>query len=96
VFAESEVVTLVNEGVELADIVAGLHDSIARRLNSMVRKVGLVEDVALTGGCAKNEGLAKVLADKLGVSVNKLPHDPQIAGAVGAALIARGKVGEQS
>ncbi|GAG34531.1 unnamed protein product, partial [marine sediment metagenome] len=58
VFAESEVVTLVNEGVELADIAAGLHNSIAGRLNSMVRKVGLVEDVALTGGCAKNDGLA--------------------------------------
>jgi predicted CoA-substrate-specific enzyme activase len=96
VFAESEVITLVNEGVELADIAAGLHNSIAGRLNSMVRKVGLVEDVALTGGCAKNEGLAKALEGKLGVSVRKLPHDPQIAGAVGAALIAREKQNGQS
>lgn len=96
VFAESEVITLVNEGVELADIVAGLHNSIAGRLNSMVRKVGLVEDVALTGGCAKNEGLAKALEGKLGVSVRKLPQDPQIAGAVGAALIAREKQNGQS
>jgi len=96
VFAESEVITLVNEGVELADIAAGLHNSIAGRLNSMVRKVGLVEDVALTGGCAKNEGLAKALEGKLGVSVRKLPQDPQIAGAVGAALIAREKQNGQS
>ncbi len=96
VFAESEVVTLINEGVELADIVAGLHDSVARRLNSMVRRVGLVEDVALTGGCAKNEGLAKVLEGRLRVSVKKLPQDPQIAGAVGAALIAAAKLREQS
>jgi predicted CoA-substrate-specific enzyme activase len=96
VFAESEVVTLINEGVELSDIVAGLHDSVARRLNSMVRRVGLVEDIALTGGCAKNEGLAKVLEGKLRVSVKKLPQDPQIAGAVGAALIAEGKLREQS
>ncbi len=92
VFAESEVITLINEGVELADIAAGLHNSIAGRLNSMVRKVGLVEDVALTGGCAKNEGLAKALEEKLGVSVKKLPQDPQIAGAIGAALIAREKL----
>ncbi len=91
VFAESEVVTLVNEGVDLADIVAGLHASIAGRLNSMVRKVGLVEDVALTGGCAKNDGLAKALEDKLGVTVKKLPIDPQIVGAIGAALIGEGK-----
>jgi predicted CoA-substrate-specific enzyme activase len=96
VFAESEVVTLVNEGVELADIVAGLHNSIAGRLNSMVRKVGLVEDVALTGGCAKNEGLAKALEEKLGVRVVKLPQDPQIAGAAGAALIAKEKLNGQS
>jgi predicted CoA-substrate-specific enzyme activase len=92
VFAESEVVTLVNEGMELTDIVAGLHASIAGRLNSMVRKVGLVEDVALTGGCAKNEGLAKALEEKLGVAVKKLPKDPQIAGAIGAALIAKDKL----
>lgn len=96
VFAESEVITLVNEGVDLADIVAGLHNSIAGRLNSMVRKVGLVEDVALTGGCAKNAGLAKALEGKLGIGVKKLPKDPQIAGAIGAALIANQRLGEQS
>jgi predicted CoA-substrate-specific enzyme activase len=96
VFAESEVVTLVNEGVDLEDIVAGLHISVARRLNSMVRRVGLTEDVALTGGCAKNEGLAKMLEDKLKVEIKKLPQDPQIAGAAGAAIIAMEKLGEQS
>jgi predicted CoA-substrate-specific enzyme activase len=88
VFAESEVITLLNDGVELADIVAGLHHSIARRIHSLARRVGLVEDVCLSGGCAKNEGLASVLAEKWGVSVKTLPRDPQIAGALGAALIA--------
>jgi predicted CoA-substrate-specific enzyme activase len=96
VFAESEVITLVNEGKELSDIVAGLHASIASRLNSMVQKVGLVEDVVLTGGCAKNDGLAKALEDKLGVTVKKLPLDPQIAGAIGAALIAAERVKKQT
>jgi activator of 2-hydroxyglutaryl-CoA dehydratase len=62
----------------------------------MVRKVGLVEDVALTGGCAKNAGLAKALEEKLGVSVTKLPKDPQIAGAIGAALLAREKLNGRS
>jgi len=92
VFAESEVVTLVNEGRDIADISAGIHNSVASRLNSMVRKVGLVADVALTGGCAKNEGLAKALEAKLGVKVVKLPEDPQIVGALGAAIIAAEKV----
>jgi predicted CoA-substrate-specific enzyme activase len=96
VFAESEVVTLVNEGVELSDIVAGLHNSVASRLSSMVGRVGLVEDVALTGGCAKNEGLVKALEDKLKVKVKRLSEDPQIVGAIGAALIAKEKVPAQS
>jgi len=92
VFAESEVVTLVNEGRELADIAAGIHQSVASRLSSMVRKVGLIPDVALTGGCAKNAGLAKALEEKLNVKVAKLHEDPQIVGALGAAVIAAEKV----
>jgi len=95
VFAESEVVTLINEGMDVIDIAAGVNNSVAGRLNSMVRKVGLVEDVVLTGGCAKNEGLAKALEQKLGVKVIHLPEDPQIAGAVGAAVIAAEKVRQQ-
>ena len=91
VFAESEVVTLINEGVELPNIIAGINNSVANRLYSMVRRVGLTKELALTGGCSKNEGLAKALERKLGVSVTLLPQDPQIAGAVGAALIAAEK-----
>jgi (R)-2-hydroxyacyl-CoA dehydratese activating ATPase len=96
VFAESEVITLINEGIDLADIAAGLHKSIAARLNSMVNRVGLVKDVALTGGCAKNEGLIKVLEEKMGVSVKRLSQDPQIVGAVGAAVLAMEIASRQS
>jgi predicted CoA-substrate-specific enzyme activase len=96
VFAESEVITLVNEGVNPADIAAGLHKSVAGKLNSMVRKLGLVEDIVLTGGCAKNEGLVKALEEKLGVEIKKLTQDPQIAGAQGAALIAGQKLNDGS
>lgn len=91
VFAESEVVTLINEGIDLPNIIAGINNSVANRLYSMVRRVGLTKELALTGGCSKNEGLAKALERKLGVSVTLLPQDPQIAGAVGAALIAAEK-----
>lgn len=91
VFAESEVVTLINEGVGLADIISGINNSVANRLYSMVRRIGLVKELVLTGGCSKNEGLAKALEKKLGVTVTMLPQDPQIAGAVGAALIASEK-----
>ena len=92
VFAESEVVTLINEGVDLADIIAGINNAVANRLYSMVRRVGLTEELALTGGCSKNQGLAKALQKKLGVTVKMLPQDPQLAGAVGAALIAGEKL----
>lgn len=94
VFAESEIVTLINEGNELDNIIAGINNAVAARLNSMVRKVGLVEDVALTGGCAKNAGLASSLENFLKVKVRQLPYDPQIAGAVGAALLATERVRE--
>jgi activator of 2-hydroxyglutaryl-CoA dehydratase len=48
--------------------------------------------VALTGGCAKNAGLAKALENKLGVKVMHLTEDPQIAGALGAAIIAAERI----
>ena len=94
VFAESEVVALINEGSDLADIVAGLNHSVAGRLSGMVGRVGMAEDIALTGGCAKNVGLATALEQRLKVQVKRLPMDPQIAGAIGAALIAVEKVNQ--
>jgi (R)-2-hydroxyacyl-CoA dehydratese activating ATPase len=91
VFAESEVVTLINEGVDLPDIIAGINNSVANRLYAMVRRIGLVKELVLTGGCSKNAGLAQALEKKLQAGVTMLPQDPQIAGAVGAALIASEK-----
>jgi predicted CoA-substrate-specific enzyme activase len=92
VFAESEVVTLVNEGIDLRNIIAGINLSVASRLTSMARRVGVVNDVTLTGGCSKNEGLAQALARKLDIEIKKLPQDPQIAGALGAAIFAAEKL----
>jgi len=88
VFAESEVVTLINEGNKLSDIIAGINNSVAGRLVSMVGRVGLVEDVALTGGCSKNEGLIKAMEKLLGVTIKRLSVDPQLIGALGAVLFA--------
>jgi (R)-2-hydroxyacyl-CoA dehydratese activating ATPase len=88
VFAESEVITLINEGVDQADIAAGLVDSIVRRLIAMVHRVGLVPKLVITGGCAKNEGLVRGLERALKTEILRLPA-PQMAGALGAALFAR-------
>ncbi len=92
VFAESEVVTLVNEGYDLKNIISGINASVASRLSSMVRRVGLIKELALTGGCSKNDGLVKSLSAKLNVDVITLPIDPQLAGAIGAARFAAEKL----
>jgi predicted CoA-substrate-specific enzyme activase len=92
VFAESEVVTLVNEGIDLKSIIAGINLSVASRLTSMARRVGVVDDVTLTGGCSKNDGLARALEKKLSIEVKKLPQDPQLVGALGAAIFAAEKL----
>jgi predicted CoA-substrate-specific enzyme activase len=88
VFAESEVVTLINEGVELADIVTGINNAVAGRITGMAKRVGVVEDVALTGGCSKNQGLITAFEKHLGLSIKRLSRDPQLIGAIGAALFA--------
>lgn len=91
VFAESEVITLVNEGRELVDIVAGVHDSIVRRLASIVGTIAIADDVVMTGGCAKNGRLVEGLESHLKVNMKTLAVDPQLVGAVGAALLAQEK-----
>jgi predicted CoA-substrate-specific enzyme activase len=87
VFAESEVITLVAEGVERADIVAGLHKAIARRTGAMVKRIGINPVVGFAGGVAKNTGVKSALEEFLGVTL-VIPPEPQIVGALGAALIA--------
>ena len=94
VFAESEVITLLNEGAMISDIAAGINEAISARLASLVRKVGLEEEVTVSGGCAKNEGLMRSLQAKLGVQVKHLGMDPQVIGALGAALIAARRVAD--
>ena len=45
------------------------------------------QDITIAGGCAKNAGLINVLTRKLDTEIIRLPEDPQIIGAIGAALI---------
>lgn len=92
VFAESEVITLINKGMNTSDIAAGIYDSIARRIHSMVYRLGIIPDIVLTGGCGNSKGLIRSLEKRLGISIAKLPCDPQIIGAVGAALFAKERV----
>ena len=94
VFAESEIISLVNNDVPLPDIITGINRSVASRVGSLARKVGVADDLVLTGGCHRNEGLIVALNDVLGVTIRKLPIDPQFMGAVGAAVFAQGKAAQ--
>ena len=89
VFAESEVVSLIADNQPQEVIIRGLHDAIADRILGMIRRVGVEEKVTLTGGVAKNEGVVQALEERLEVRVF-VPPEPQIIGALGAALLARG------
>jgi len=87
VFAESEVVSLRAEGKATKDIVAGIHRSIARRVATMLSQIDHDGAMVLTGGVAKNRGVIEAMEDELKASV-RIPENPQITGALGAALIA--------
>jgi len=89
IFAETEVISLIAEGRKVVDIIAGLHYSIASRILSLVNRIGLDLDITMTGGVAKNVGVISALEDKLNVKLKQLKIDPQIIGAVGAALFAK-------
>ena len=91
VFAESEVITLVGEGKPRDEIAAGIQQAVAKRCFVMAKKAGATDAIALTGGCAKNEGLKKAIEKVLRIKVIDLPVDPQLMGALGAAEYARVK-----
>lgn len=91
VFAESEVISLVGEGKPMDEIAAGIELSVAKRCFVMAKKAGAVENITLTGGCAKNDGLKAAIEKVLKLNVIDLPIDPQLMGALGAAEFARQK-----
>ena len=88
VFAESEVVGLLAQGVDKRALSLGLLDSVASRAEGMLRRVGLHEPVAFTGGVSRSRSLVRLLEKRLGCAVRVSP-DSQLAGALGAALLAR-------
>jgi predicted CoA-substrate-specific enzyme activase len=88
VFAESEVISLVSEGEELEDILYGIHRAIADRTMGLVNRLGGVEqDVVMAGGVAKNIGVVRALEHVMETTI-KIPVEPQVVSALGAALFA--------
>lgn len=92
VFAESEVISLLARGVAKGRIIAGIHQSVARRVGAMAQRLGPGRLITFTGGVARNEGVRDYLARELGREIVVVP-ECQLAGALGAALLARNGVG---
>lgn len=93
VFAESEVVSLLASGVPREKIVRGIYEAVAERTLALISRVGVEPEVVMTGGVALNKGVVESLSRRLGLKL-LIPDEPQLVGALGAALIAREKAGE--
>ena len=89
VFAESEVISLIAERKDTIDILAGSNHSVANRLVSMLYRIGIEERVVISGGVAKNIGVVRMIEDKIKTKIPDYTLDPQIYGALGAALFAQ-------
>jgi len=85
VFAESEVVSLIHSKIEKADIAHAIHDAIASRVSSMVRRIPIENDVALIGGVANNAAIVDVMKKHIERELI-VPEDPDFVSALGAAL----------
>ncbi len=88
IWAQQEVAASLAEGTPVEDLLAGVHQSLADRICRMVNRLRVEEEVIATGGGARNKGLLKALSDQLGHRV-RVPEEPLITGALGAALMAR-------
>jgi predicted CoA-substrate-specific enzyme activase len=94
IFTELEIMHLLMEGRSTADIAAGINQAMARRVKMLAGRVGIKQDVGITGGVSKNVGVVKMLEEMLGTEFVGFPEDPQIMGALGAALFAAEKAPE--
>ena len=91
VFAESEVISLLARKNPPEDVAAGIHAAVSKRCFTLLKRIGMKPQVTVTGGCAKNRGLIKALTKIIAMEVTRLPMDPQIIGALGAAVFAKTK-----
>jgi (R)-2-hydroxyacyl-CoA dehydratese activating ATPase len=91
VFAESEILSWLGKGKKIEDILLGVHQSMVKRSVSLMRRVGMDEEVTFTGGVARNIGIVTELENTLGCKVNT-GDDSHYMGAIGAALFAMDRI----
>jgi predicted CoA-substrate-specific enzyme activase len=82
------------DGRDRADIAAGINDNVAREIMHLVWDLGVENDIVMTGGMAKNVGVVRCLEQYIGVASVCLQVDPQLIGAIGAAVLAADRCGK--
>jgi activator of 2-hydroxyglutaryl-CoA dehydratase len=87
VFVESDIMSYLAQRKTIEDILGGVHKAIATRTMSLVRRVGVEDEVTFTGGVSRNVAMVSALEAVLGRSLNVSP-DGHFTGALGAALFA--------
>jgi len=92
VFGKSEALGLLRSGWEINKVLAAYSSAMAHRVVTLLQRIGVEPDFAITGGIAKNIGIVSRIEKELGVKALKPRHDTQLAGAIGAALFAKNLV----
>jgi len=90
VLAETDVINMVSRGISTANILKGIHLSMAGRYVKLLRAIDAGTDVLITGGLANDEGLVEAVREKardeqLAATIHTHPRSIY-AGSLGAAL----------
>jgi predicted CoA-substrate-specific enzyme activase len=86
VFAESEIISLIHNGVRVEDILGGVFRGLAERIYPQILEIGIEKEIAVAGGFARNKAIIAALEVMVGFPL-LVPENPVIIGALGAALI---------
>jgi activator of 2-hydroxyglutaryl-CoA dehydratase len=89
VFAKSEAMGLLREGWDKNKVLAAYCSAMAHRVVTLIERIGMEKEFAITGGIAKNVGVVDRLEKELKITALKTEYDTQIAGAIGGALFAK-------
>jgi activator of 2-hydroxyglutaryl-CoA dehydratase len=89
VFAKSEASALLRKGWPKERVLAAYCSAMAHRVVTLLERIGVEKEFAITGGIAKNVGVVKRLEKEIGITALQSKYDAQIAGALGAALFAK-------
>jgi activator of 2-hydroxyglutaryl-CoA dehydratase len=87
VFAETEIINWLARGKKVEDVLMGVHQAIATRSISLLRRVGVENELTFTGGVTRNIAMVQILSEMLETHLN-VSEEAHYMGAIGAALFA--------